>query len=135
YFGRADGTVEDRAAALGIADGTRYHSGWSPIAADLDNDGDLDLYVPNSTSVRNDDELQASVFDPTFAAAGLSDVLFTGGADARFDFAEVPYRRTLASPVLAAVADYDGDGLLDVAEAQNAQGLRLLHNTTAAAGN
>jgi hypothetical protein len=47
YRNDAGDTFNDAAAALGIADATRFLSGWGLKFFDYDNDGRLDLFLAN----------------------------------------------------------------------------------------
>jgi hypothetical protein len=141
YFGTSDGAVVDRAAALGVADATRFHSGWSPQAQDFNNDGWLDLYVMNAGLGANSSELTAIFLDPSpqlMVSAEQADFLFTSRGGTQFDVASLPNGVTVPYPAWggAAVADYDGDGGLDLAlvYANDFPKLRLLHNESPGRG-
>lgn len=91
YLSHGDGTFEEAAERLGVAD-----SGWAngAVFGDLDGDGDPDLYVANdfgggSTAYRND----GGQFTNAGAQWGLFEPGFGMGVD---------------------IADYDNDGDLDV---------------------
>jgi len=90
YRNRGDGTFVEVGASAGVAD-TGY--GMGAAAGDVDNDGDVDLYVtnfgPNVLYVNNGD----GTFSDRSASAGVE----VGGWSTS-----------------AAFGDYDGDGLLDL---------------------
>jgi hypothetical protein len=139
YFGRADGQLEDRAQAAGITAATRTHSGWSPAAADFNNDGELDVYVVNAAVVPTPDDLghllRSEGFDNHEAQV---DYLFTGSGSGRFTSSPVGHRTggyNIQQGALA-VGDLDDDGLLDLAvvTTTTTAEIRLLHNVTVGPG-
>lgn len=100
YRNRGDGTFEDVSAAAGILKpGGRYSLG--AVSADFDNDGWPDIYVAC--------DMTPSLFfrnrhDGTFEERGTE-----AGVAYNFDGA-------LQAGMGVSVADYDGDGLLDIAK-------------------
>lgn len=72
YKNNGDGTFTEVASTMGLTDGgSSYSCGW----ADIDNDGDLDLYIAKGQNVidvmyRNDD----SVFTDITTACGMGDL-------------------------------------------------------------
>jgi hypothetical protein len=109
---RGDGTFEDVTARAGI--GAADGPGLGVVAADLDQDGWLDLYVANDETAN---QLWLNQRDGTFRdEALLAGVALSGEGE------------TQASMGLDA-GDYDGDGDLDVAIANLAgEGLTLYRN-------
>jgi hypothetical protein len=98
YRNRGDGTFEDRAEASGAIDRDRYF-GLGVVAADLDNDRDLDVYVANDATPnllfvnRGDGRFDERGFTSGLAVSGDGNEQASMGLDA---------------------ADYDNDGRLDV---------------------
>lgn len=137
FYGRDGGTLTDRADAVGVARPTRWHSGWSPIAEDFNNDGRVDVFVPNSALVDDDAQLRHVVAnDEPIDPGPQADFLFENRGDG-FVRSEVPHRRRGAfiGEASSAAADFDGDGLLDLVVTMEATlELRLLRNRTAGAG-
>lgn len=96
---RGDGTFVDATGASGI----RASRAVSAVFADLDNDGDVDLFV-----VRG--------YDPA-TRRNLPDMLFASNGAGQF--VDVAKTAGVVGPTTgggdsAAVADYDGDGFLDL---------------------
>ncbi|WJW76302.1 FG-GAP-like repeat-containing protein [Thiohalobacter sp. IOR34] len=96
YRNQGDGTFVDVAAAVGI---TRGNGSNGAAWADIDNDGDLDLYVTSLSDKRfylyiNDGK---GGFTEEAAARGAS----IGGTDEHYGFS-------------VTFGDYDGDGYLDI---------------------
>ncbi len=100
YHNNRDGTFSDVSAAAGILKpGARY--GLGVAAADFDNDGWPDIYVACD---QTPSLLYHNRHDGTFEERGAA-----AGVAYNFD-------GQLQSGMGVAVADYDGDGLLDVAK-------------------
>jgi len=118
FVNRGDGTFENAAKKLGVLD---TGNGMGAAFADLDGDGDLDLYVSNMSSSagnrilrrlaqRPTDPLEAKLFK---LAAGNS--IFLQGEDGRFE--RLPPERGGISASWAwspALLDIDLDGTLDI---------------------
>ncbi|MEK6608444.1 MAG: CRTAC1 family protein [Myxococcota bacterium] len=140
YFSRDDGTVEDRAADLGVSAWTRYHSGWSPIAADFNQDGFLDLFVANTALMYSSADLVTVAMNDRVEAPGRqADFVYQADQNGGFDLVAIDHPAgsiPIAGSASTAVADVDGDGDLDVAEYWfDAQPrFRLLRNETQGAG-
>ncbi len=138
YFGVEDGTMIDRAAEIGVADWTRYHSGWSPVAGDLNLDGFLDLFVVNSALTFRLEDLERVTTGMTISAGQQADFYYVNDQGGGFGLGVVEHAAgSLASVAggAAAMADYDGDGDLDLVEFYMAPPhFRLLRNDTQDAG-
>jgi len=98
YRNNGDGTFAEVTAAAGVAD-TRLYFGFQAVFEDFDNDGRLDLFVGNDSNpnylYRN---LGNGKFEETGVAAGVA--LSADGKE--------------MSSMGVAVADYDGDGWMDI---------------------
>ena len=92
FENNGDGTFTDVAAAMGV----QYSNGESAgvVAADINNDGYLDLYLAN---------IDANVLYINNGGSGFTDITATAGVSIGIQ------RSTSAS-----FADYDGDGYLDL---------------------
>jgi hypothetical protein len=113
YHNNGDGTFTDVSEAAGIlAPGGRY--GLGVVAADFDNDGWPDLYVAcDMTPSLLFHNLHNGKFEERGVEAGVA-FNFDGGLQAGMG---------------VAVADYDGDGLLDIAKTNFSGDLTsLFHN-------
>src|SRR5215203_4216198 len=98
YRNKGDGTFEEIAEKIGVADKPKYY-GLGVIWADYDNDGWLDLYVANDSSPNY---LYKNNRDGTF-----SDVSFETGTSYSGAGEE-------QGSMGVAFGDYDGDGNLDL---------------------
>jgi hypothetical protein len=98
YHNNGDGTFSEVGEKTGVVDRDRYF-GLGSVWADLDNDGDLDLYVANDATPNL---LFVNRGDGTFVERGLLSGLAVSGDG-----------REQASMGVDA-ADYDNDGLPDV---------------------
>jgi hypothetical protein len=91
YINKGDGTFEEMAASAGVADDL---AGAGAVCGDIDNDGDLDLYVANFLGKNR---------------------LYLNDGNAHF--ADVAESAGVADPgpgSSVAMADYDNDGYLDI---------------------
>lgn len=125
--------LSNRARAWGVAEATKFHSGWSPLAQDFDSDGRLDLWVANAAFTRSYRDLA------TIGGRGLPerihpqfDLYFQG--DGR-GFRALGLEQTKVAEATmvfgaTATADFDGDGRLDVLETIGfPMRVQLLRNT------
>jgi enediyne biosynthesis protein E4 len=134
YHNRGDGTFEDVTAQAGITSGP-----WSIGAAwfDYDNDGLLDLLVvnyvqwsPNYDRFCGDASRQLRVYCHPRFFEGLHNTLYHNEGHGHFK--DVSEQSGIASYIgkgmSAAVADYDGDGLMDVFVSNDKMQNFLFHN-------
>lgn len=94
---------------------TSTHSAWNPIAADFDLDGFDDLFVVQTIEDTHPTALYGGPITPDHPQRDL----FARGGPGGFTFSAIPHRTGAREITLAAAtaADFDGDGLLDVAVA------------------
>ncbi|MCP3979280.1 MAG: CRTAC1 family protein [bacterium] len=144
YRNRGDGTFEDVTTKAGVG----HHDSYSTSAAffDMDNDGDLDLYVaaymedgPGKTPRRGTPEaLEAScvykslpVYCGPLGRVPLQDVLYRNDGDGTFTDATKAAGVWLARPRYAlgvVTADYDNDGDQDLYVANDSVANSLWRN-------
>lgn len=145
FLNNGDSTFADATTTAGI--GTRYGSN-SIALADIDNDGDIDLYIVNygAKSVLKDggklDIIRGTITrNKIFAAASLPQIIGTafGGMESLeitglssavflnktggFKIRPLPDSAQLAPAFDLCAVDFDGDGAVDLFLAQNAFGV------------
>lgn len=112
YRNRGDGTFEDVSEAAGIlAPGGRY--GLGVVTGDFNNDGLIDIYVGC--------DMTASLLYQNNGDGTFSDVGGETGVAYNFD-------GQLQAGMGVAVADYDGNGFLDIAKTNFSGDLPSLYN-------
>jgi hypothetical protein len=134
YLNDGKGRFTDVTAEAGVAGG-----GWSASAAfaDIDNDGDLDLYVTRYIDFTVETNRWCGQRKPGYRAYchpdeynGVADLLFRNKGDGRFD--DVSVAAGIANPVgkgLGVVfTDIDGDGWQDMYVANDKTTNFLYHN-------
>lgn len=115
-----DGTLRDEAPARGVFDATTLDVSWTPIAADFDLDGDVDVYITNSAVAKDDEELNliATYLNPAPGATKgrQGDRVLQNDGTGHFTASFVPDLRRIGTigNGLASAADFDGDGRVDV---------------------
>ena len=129
-MGKANGGMEDGSDALGIWPRTRSHIGWSPVAADLDNDGVVDLFVANNLDSASADDLTTALQTSEKRRGHSTDYVFRGkGGRTPFGFEQTsPHPSAAFDPIATASGDIDGDGYLDILEAGALTPTLLLRN-------
>jgi hypothetical protein len=134
YHNKGDCTFEDVTESAGVA-----ASGWSASAAfvDVDNDGLLDLIVTRYLDWSFDNNPYCGEHKPGYRGYcspdifhGISPILYHN--DGKGHFTDVSQKSGLAQlegkGLGVAIADYDHDGLIDIAIANDAVRQFLLHN-------
>ncbi len=135
---RGDGTFEDRTAAAGLGDA----GGWSSSAAlaDVDGDGDLDLYVSRYVNYDPAHRHQCGRagrpdYCNVILFAGIRDLLYRQRADGSFEDVTSEAGLTSAGRGLGVVwTDLDGDRLPDLYVANDLDPNRLYRNLGVGAG-
>jgi len=126
YKSNRDETFDDEASRNGIAAATKLMSGWGLKFFDLDNDGNLDLFLVNGEP---DDQVaraepRVSYREPLMlfknTGAGFKNISGESGP---------VFQRQMASRGLA-LGDFDNDGAVDVLISNNNEPPLLLRNTT-----
>ncbi|MYK89501.1 MAG: CRTAC1 family protein [Acidobacteria bacterium] len=126
YLNQGDGTFRDASDAGGIDGAPGF--GVSASFADFDRDGWLDLYVGHNVNYALDNTIEcsnvtgASDYCPPETYGGTPDHLYRNTGDGRFvDVSDSALVGGQFGPALGvAVADYDGDGWIDIYVANDA---------------
>ncbi len=96
------GAYTDRTAASHLGRLTNPYAGWGILFADFDNDGERDLFTANSH------------VDDTLPNYRQPNTVFRNLGNGKFEFVDAGLGQAIAAHRGAAVADFDGDGRLDV---------------------
>jgi enediyne biosynthesis protein E4 len=125
YKNNRDETFDDDALRNGIAAATKLMSGWGLKFFDLDNDGNLDLFLVNGEP---DDQVaraepRVSYREPLMLFKNTGTTFKNISADSGPIF-----QRQMASRGLA-IGDFDNDGAVDVLISNNNEPPLLLKNT------
>ena len=126
YKNRGDESFTDVASANGVAQATRFLSGWGLKFFDYDNDGRLDLLLANG---HPDDMVEHTTKQVKYEEPLL---LFRNDGTRLHDVsadAGPAFRRPLSARGMA-VGDFDNDGRPDVLVMNNGGGPLLLRNTS-----
>lgn len=115
YLGNGDGTFADNSAPQA---GVQGENSWGVNFFDADHDGYEDLYVSTMNG----------------ASGELAEMFFINQGDGTFSNVGVTLGMTTGNARGSAVADYDGDGDLDLAVVNQGGGLQLFRNETASSG-
>jgi enediyne biosynthesis protein E4 len=126
YMNQGRGVFEDRTASLGLSSGF-LPLGFGTKLFDLENDGDLDIFIANGHVIDN-----VRLYRPTMEYA-QAPLLYEniGGKFVDISARSGPALRTKSVGRGLAVADYDNDGRLDVVIANIGRAPILLRNQTA----
>lgn len=119
------GTFRDVTVPSGMARASRPFAGWGNVFADLDNDGHLDLFTANShvnPLIKEFDPFSYRQTNTVFRNRG-------GAFESPIEIGAPGAHRG------AAVADFDGDGRLDVVISALGEPATLLRNVSEPAGN
>ncbi|MDG2031582.1 MAG: CRTAC1 family protein [Phycisphaerales bacterium] len=132
---RGDSTFEDVTAASGLGE----IGGWSTGAAfaDLDADGDLDLFVTRYLEFDPGNPPPPAMFNGLEVLNGprglvpLADILYENLGDGRFEIYDGPGAFASMDPrygLNLVIADFTRDGLVDVYVGNDSQGNQLYRN-------
>jgi len=114
FMGRGDGTFDERGAASGLEG---FPGGLNMIHADVDDDGDLDVYVLRGAWLDRLGRIPNSLL-ANDGRARFQDVTFQAGLSDRHEPTQT-----------AAFADYDNDGDLDLYVGNENAASQLFRNT------
>ncbi len=140
YRNRGDGTFEDVTRQAALASASRGERIWSVAAVwlDYDNDGDLDLFVSNYCHWTPESDPYCGARVPGYRTychpdkyPGLSNRLFRNNGDGSFAdvSASSGVLRHVGKGMGVAIADYDGNGFVDVVVANDTMPNFLFRNT------
>lgn len=119
--------VANQAKSMGVLAATWTSVGWGPIAADFNNDGFDDVFVGNQMVTTTAAELAMITATGGQSPLDTVDYSFVNVRGQRFIRQDVPFPQAHGRQhVRNAVADYDGDGRIDLLEGPVP--LRLLRN-------
>ena len=124
YRSQGDGTFENASEALGVAAATTGDTGWGAVAADFDNDGDLDLAFGDQPEEGGSKTPQRPAF--LLHHAGTFTKL---GATQGF-----PWLKDVQETYGVQTADYDRDGDLDLVWTEKYGRLWLFRNDSVTPG-
>ncbi|MCB9913787.1 MAG: VCBS repeat-containing protein [Planctomycetes bacterium] len=120
------GTFQDGTVRSGLGPAGVGVTSWGAVLFDVDNDGDLDLFVPNGYTSPD--------YESTGICVGQRNQLFLNDGEGRFEDASAragdDVTCALASRA-AAACDYDRDGRLDLFVTNNNGPYQLLRNELA----
>jgi hypothetical protein len=123
------GTFQDAIVASGLGPHGVGVTSWGCVLFDADNDGDLDLFIPNGYTSPD--------YESTGICVGQPNQFFLNDGRGRFQDASAaagPAVTALLASRSAALCDYDRDGRLDLFVTNNNGPYQLLHNEFEGAG-
>ena len=133
YRNNGGGTFSDVTAKAGVSNGSEVGAGTCFL--DIDNDGDLDLFVANYIQYRPEDNKQRIVNGhPAYPGPMLfgpaSDTLYRNNGDGTFtDISQASGIANHKGTSMGAIAsDYDGDGDTDIIVGNDAMGNYVYQN-------
>ncbi|MDD4351570.1 MAG: FG-GAP-like repeat-containing protein [Candidatus Gracilibacteria bacterium] len=113
YINNGDGTFSDETESFDVA-GSPYGITYQATFADIDNDGDQDLYIANMLPLAVEKYLD---LDEDEVEEGRANILYINNGDGTFTDKTAEYFNPspeILNSSSAAFADYDNDGDLDL---------------------
>jgi len=136
YLGTGGGMIARHNVDWGVARPTRLHSGWAASGEDFDSDGFPDVFVASAAFVQTYGDLAKAGAGEALEARTQYDLLLHNDGGRGFSpqwVKQTKQAEPFASFGATAIADYDGDGRLDIAEAVGYPArFQLLHNVAPA---
>lgn len=112
----------DRTSLSQLGRLSNRYAGWAILFADFDNDGHRDIFTANSH------------VDDTLPNYKQPNTVFRSLGDGKFEAVEAGLAKSVSAHRGAAVADFDGDGRLDVVVSRIGEPAELWRNVTPEVG-
>lgn len=133
YRGQPGASFSNASSGFGIWSATEHLVTWSQAAADLNNDGWIDLVTAASLVATPATWLKALYYEPFDKAPGGGHLLWRNNGGGKLLPLTVPFpaaAEQVIDSTVVAVADMEGDGDLDVMLTFRPGGIQALRNDT-----